>query len=175
MAKHNTRADKLKVIFATYPKQDEVFMTSDDRAFFTAHQADSHGQTLKDQKVGHYTRRLVEAFVKAKETEETETGDAVKGATLTINADETPKDETPKDEAPADEAPKDEAPAGETPADETPKDEESPKEESKEVDEREALSARFQELTGKKPAHNIKLENLKAAIEAAEKENQSNQ
>lgn len=56
MSDKNTREEKLKIIFATYPDKNEVYMTSDDRAFFTEHQANGFAQGLADKTVEKFER-----------------------------------------------------------------------------------------------------------------------
>lgn len=47
----NTREDKLKYIFSTYPKAKELFVTSDDQMFFSDNDAVPHAKTLEDSEV----------------------------------------------------------------------------------------------------------------------------
>jgi hypothetical protein len=47
-------------VFARYPKQDEVFITSDNQAFFTPEQAEAHAPRLKDRKITDIKRKSKE-------------------------------------------------------------------------------------------------------------------
>lgn len=60
------RERKLEIIFATHPDKKEVFMTSDDRAFFTDHQADAFAQGLADRTVTKYSRLATEVYLNVK-------------------------------------------------------------------------------------------------------------
>ncbi|MBS4064503.1 MAG: hypothetical protein KGZ74_08075 [Chitinophagaceae bacterium] len=157
MSDLNTREEKLKLVFAAHPQAKEIFMTSDDRAFFDEHNAEAYAQGLKDQEVKKYKRTLVETFLKIKEAKrayqpdlgagdtgagDVEEGDAGAGDTEEGDAGE---GDTGKGEAGADEAGA--ADAG---------------------DDRAALVARYQELIGKKPNNLMKLETIKAKIAEAE-------
>ncbi|AEL23848.1 hypothetical protein [Cyclobacterium marinum] len=62
MSNQNTRAEKLKVLFATHPKTDLFYMTSDDVAFFEQHRADAYAQRLKDKKVTPCQRSVPQAI-----------------------------------------------------------------------------------------------------------------
>lgn len=149
MSDQNTRKEKLKIIFATYPQQETVYMTSDDKAFFNEEQASAHAQRLADQTVSKYPKKFWEVAIdvldknqEKRETEETE-GEGTEGEG-TEGEEET----------------------------ETVEDVETVTEEvSTEVDERAALAARFEELAGRKPAANIKLENLRKAVDELEQAN----
>lgn len=52
----NSREAKVKSIFANYPKEDKIYMASDNRAFFNEAQADGYAQTLKDKKLEVFER-----------------------------------------------------------------------------------------------------------------------
>jgi len=143
MSNTNTRGEKLKIIFATHPNQNDVFMASDDRAFFTEHQADSYGQGLKDREVKKYSRLAVEVIErvlvkKAAKDQETdlEKVDEVDASTDSAGSDETASDTVDEPLSPD--------------------------------EERAALAAKYEELLGKKPAWNMKLDKMKAAIAEAE-------
>ena len=56
MSDLNTREEKLKLVFAAHPQAEEIFMTSDDRAFFDEHNAEAYAQGLKDQEVKRYEK-----------------------------------------------------------------------------------------------------------------------
>ena len=62
MSNQNTRAEKLKVLFATHPKTDLFYMTADDVAFFEQHRADAYAQRLKDKKVTPCHRAIPQAI-----------------------------------------------------------------------------------------------------------------
>jgi hypothetical protein len=79
MSNQNTREEKLKNIFAIYPDKNEVYMTSDGRAFFTAHHADAFAQGLADRKVDKYSRE-VEAAPVAEAAPEVEEAPEVEAA-----------------------------------------------------------------------------------------------
>ena len=125
MSNLNTREEKLKLVFAAHPQAKEIYMTSDDRAFFDAHNAEAYAQGLKDQEVKKFERE--------EEAEKTEDGGQ--------KTEELPAAEAPVGEAPvAEETPVvEEAPiAEETPvveeapvAEETPIDQEAPVAEEK--------------------------------------------
>ena len=149
MSNLNTREDKLKIIFATYPDKNEVFMTSDDRAFFTQHQADGFGQTLQDREVKKYSR--TEDGRPKTEVEKTEDG-----------RPETEEAEKTEDGRPETEVEKTEDGRPETEEAEGLAMTEAP------IDERAALAAKFKELFGKKPAGFMKTETIKAKIAEAE-------
>jgi len=57
----NTRADKVKIMFATHPKTDEFYVTSNDKFFYTEQDAESAAQLLKDKKVDKVVRNSVPA------------------------------------------------------------------------------------------------------------------
>ena len=59
----NTRAHKLEILFAQYPKTDTFFLTSDDKAFFDNGSAGAHASTLKDKTVQSYNRKTVQADI----------------------------------------------------------------------------------------------------------------
>jgi hypothetical protein len=61
MKDQNTREQKLKILFATYPTVDIFFMTSDDKGFFDNGSAGAHASTLKDKNVQSYSRQKVQA------------------------------------------------------------------------------------------------------------------
>lgn len=81
MANENTREQKLKIIFATNPAQNVVFMTSDDRAFFNPADAKERSGRLKDRTVKTYNRKSLEADEKlAKDVEKMKVEQAAKDA-----------------------------------------------------------------------------------------------
>jgi len=59
--KNNTRAEKLKILFATHPKVDVFYLTSSNKAFFTEDDANALGQQLEDSTVTKCERDSVEA------------------------------------------------------------------------------------------------------------------
>lgn len=140
----NTRENKIKIIFAQHPNQKEIFMTSDDRAFFDVHKADAYAQNLQDKKVSHITRKLFEVFEEAKTA-----GD-------TADTSET------KPEGSADES-------GETTEANETITEAVASAEAEPLD-RAVLSARYEELLGKKPTNFMKTETIAARIAEAEAE-----
>lgn len=142
MSDQNTRKEKLKIIFATYPHEDTVYMTGDDKAFFNGEQAESHAQRLKDSTVNKYPRTLFNALVDNEEGTEGETGE-VTGEDAVGSAGESTGESTGEEASPG-----------------------------AREDERTLLAARFEELAGRKPAANMKLENLQKAV--AELENANN-
>lgn len=57
----NTRADKAKIMFATHPKVDEFYVTSNDKFFYTEQDAESAAQLLENNKVDKLERESVPA------------------------------------------------------------------------------------------------------------------
>lgn len=148
MSNLNTREQKLKLVFAAHPNAKKIFMTSDDRAFFEEHVADGHAQGLKDKEVKSYSKPLVEAFFKVKESKE----DA--GAGEGAGADTGAGEDSGADDG---------AGAGDDTGAGDGADEKSPEEI------RAALVAKYEEVFGKKPfPANMKLETLQAKIAEAE-------
>jgi hypothetical protein len=94
MAEDNSRAKKIEIIFATYPEQVEVFMCSDDRAFFKKHDAEGYAQGLEDNTVEHVPNP---SFVEAPEVLEEETAPE---ASEEENAPETEAEPVAEEEAP---------------------------------------------------------------------------
>lgn len=80
MAEDNSRAKKIEIIFADYPEQVEVFMCSDDRAFFKKHDAEGYAQGLEDNTVEHVPNPN---FVEAPEVLEEETAAEAEAEPLT--------------------------------------------------------------------------------------------
>lgn len=64
----NTREDKLKYIFSTYPKAKVLFVTSDDQMFFEEIHAQPHAKTLEDQDV---VKEIRSDYIKKAEPETT--------------------------------------------------------------------------------------------------------
>jgi len=163
MSDKNTREEKLKMIFAAYPDKTEIFMASDDRAFFTDHQADAYGQGLKDRNVKRYERPEMEEVedLETDPAKETVTGDAT-GDSLDEVTDENANLEKVAEGDAADEAVVEGESEEVNPSTDTAESDETSKK-----DEREVLSERYEELLGKKPTHNMKLDTIKAKIAAA--------
>ncbi len=67
MENKTTRGQILNILFATHPKTDKFFLTSDDQAFFAEHDANSHAKTLENKEVQPYTRLVAEAIEAIKE------------------------------------------------------------------------------------------------------------
>lgn len=140
----NTRDNKIKIIFAQHPNQKEIFMASDDRAFFDVHKADAYAQNLQDKKVSHITRKLFEVFEEAKTAGDTTYTGETKPEGSADESGETTEATVTTTEASADDAPE--------PLD------------------RAALAARYEELLGKKPTNFMKTETIAARIAEAEAE-----
>lgn len=51
MNTENTRAQKIKIVFAQYPNIESIFVTSDDAAFFEKSDAENHAKSLGNKKV----------------------------------------------------------------------------------------------------------------------------
>lgn len=66
MHKKQTRAERLKILFATHPKTDVFFLTSNDKAFFTEDDAKGFAQGLRDQTVTPCYCEELEANAKLK-------------------------------------------------------------------------------------------------------------
>lgn len=164
MSDKNTREEKLKMIFAAYPDKTEIFMASDDRAFFTDHHADAYSQGLQDRDVERYERPEIEEVedLETDPAKETVTGGAT-GDSLDELTDENADPEKVAEGDAADEA----VAEGESEEINVSTDTVESIETAKK-DEREVLSERYEELLGKKPAWNMKLDNMKAAITVAE-------
>lgn len=74
MENKTTREQILKTLFATHPKADEFYLTSNDQAFLEMHHAEAHGSTLADKKVRSYSRAEFEKVdnpIASSETDET--------------------------------------------------------------------------------------------------------
>lgn len=138
-------------------------MTSDDRAFFTNHQADSYGQTLPDRKVDEYTRQVTEHFQEGvkEPIAVTETIDQT-----TVETKEKTSEGDAADKAPADGSTAEGS--GETGSDEPGQTESgdagsdlSPEQERAEV------AVKYLEVFGKKPSNFMKVETMQAKISEA--------
>lgn len=62
MEQENSLGAKARIVLATYPDRDVIYMTSNGKAFFEKHDADSHSQTLLDKEVKVFSRKLIETF-----------------------------------------------------------------------------------------------------------------
>lgn len=166
MENKNTRAEKLEIIFANHPDENEVFMASDDKAFFTEHQADAYAQRLPDRKVQKFTRNIVAAFVSGKsKVESKESATQESGDGKSENEKEASEVDATDTAAPEGESEKGLEKETSTKDGDT---QEEAEESASDESEREALAARYEELLGRKPVWNMKLEKLKAAVEEAE-------
>ncbi len=64
---NNNREELVKIIFATHPEFEKIYVTSDDQAFDVKHNAENHAQTLADKTVTPYHRTVVEKIAELKE------------------------------------------------------------------------------------------------------------
>jgi hypothetical protein len=172
MSEHNTRKEKLKIIFATYPQQDTVYMTSDEKAFFNEAQAESHAQRLLDKNVSKYPKKFWEQAIQILDKNEDSKNENTEGTEGT-EGEGTEGTEGTEGEST-------EGTEGTQGTEGTESTEGTDGTESKDLegtdqpseDERAALAVKFEELSGKKPAWNMKLENLRSAV--ADLENANN-
>lgn len=70
MIPENSRAAKLKILFATHPKTDVFFMTTDDKAFEKAEDAHDHARYLDDKTVDTFNRRTIQADIELMQNQE---------------------------------------------------------------------------------------------------------
>ncbi|MCH7400124.1 hypothetical protein MM236_19165 [Belliella sp. DSM 107340] len=133
---------KVRLIFRSYPKAKEFHFTSDGQAFSLESDAKNHAKTLKAKEVTKITRQMV-----------------VSG---NFELDTTVYDEKVVQETSAGNEFQASGAKGEKGLnDQIGK--------AAEDEERKTLIEKFTELEGKKPAHNIGTDKLKAAVEELEK------
>ncbi|MGY6522009.1 MAG: hypothetical protein ACXIUD_09790 [Mongoliitalea sp.] len=161
----NTREEKIKIIFAQYPNQKEIYMTSDDRAFFEATKADAYAQNLQDKKVSHITRKLWDVFAKAKgidQSTEEGTQEPTVETETTEEGTQEPTVETETTEEGTQE------PTVETESTEEVLEDTTDEEVVPAPLDRALLAARYEQLLGKKPTNFMKTETIAAKIAEAE-------
>jgi hypothetical protein len=139
MSNLNTREEKLKLVFAAHPEAEEIYMTSDDRAFFKESYAEAHAKGLPDQAVERFEREQDAST--GSETEQTE------------DAPETEDGGQKTEELTGAETGAGDASTGSA---------------TDAEDDRAVWVAKFEEVFGKKPNNFMKLDTIKARIAEAE-------
>ncbi len=166
--------ERLTILFATHPKEDMFYFTSDGQAFTkeNKHYAEAHAGGLPDKEIQPYSRvvfekieELQEKVLASKATQEA-TGDTTQDtSTITDTSQNSDTTETPAADGKADTAKDEDQPLNDANA--SGNDTASNTTEIT-PDEKAVLVVRYNELFGKKPHHMLSIENLKKAI--AEKE-----